>query len=379
MLLVQHNIAGIMTARNLMINNRNRSKNLEKLASGYRVNRAGDDAAGLAISEGMRAKIRGINQAAQNAKDGISMIHTAEGAMDEITSMLQRMHTLSIKAMNCNMNDENRILIDEEITQLKKEITRITEHTEFNGTQVLLDALPGQGSAVEADSLPLPGGSSADAAVASVFSDSREAVVLSLPGTGAASSEEEAAVADAKAAVADADAAIATFSDSAASYSEAMAAADSSADTDSGIFLPNGAGTDTSKIPADLTFQIGPSSVEKLDIHLPRVGLKALGLENMSLMTVSDAADACDALKVAINHVSAERGRMGGLEMRMEHAIRNLEVTSDNMVEAESRIRDTDMADEVTAFTKNNILFQAASIVMSQANSQPESVMALLS
>ena len=266
---IQHNIAGINSYRNLGINQRNLGKNLEKLSSGYRINRAGDDAAGLAISESMRSQINGLNQAAKNADDAVGLIQTAEGALTETHSMLQRLKTLATQGANGTYTDTARANIQQEIDALVDEIDRIADSTEFNGVKPLTD------------------------------------------GT-------------------------------------------------------------------KLTFQIGATKTEVLSLVADGMKADDLGVNNLKVDTTANANTAIDTINGAIDQVSEYRAKLGASQNRLEHTVNNLNVTSENITAAESRIRDTDMADEMTAFTKNNILSQAAQSMLAQANAQPQGILSLL-
>lgn len=280
-MIIQHNISAINSYRNLGTNQSQLSKNLEKLSSGYKINRAGDNAAGLAISEQMRAQIAGLNQSVTNAKDAIGMIQTAEGALTETHSMLNRMATLFTQAANgtYSMNgvagaDEQtaRENIQVEIQKLQDEIDRIADNTKFNGIKPL--AQDGQ----------------------------------------------------------------------------------------------------------KLTFQIGPSAAETIQVTTSYMNVSSLlgGDVDGECLTVADSNTAIDKVNEAINKVSKFRAELGAAQNRLEHTINSLQVSSENITAAESRIRDTDMADEITSFTKNNILLQAAQSMLTQSNATPQGVLSML-
>lgn len=274
---IQHNIAAMNSYRNLTNNNSALSKNLEKLSSGYRINRAGDDAAGLAISEKMRAQITGLEAAQKNANDAISLVQTAEGALTEVHSMLNRMVELSIQSANGTYDDAvDRANIQKEIRDLNAEIDRISQATNFNGIN-LLDG----------------------------------------------------------------------------SY---------------------GAGTTSG------TLQIGDTSdsFNQLKVTISATNTTSLGINTIDLSTQTGASAAVTLIKAAINTVSSIRGTLGATQNRLEHTINNLSVQTENITAAESRIRDVDMADEMMAYTKNNILVQASQAMLAQANMVPQGVLQLL-
>ena len=291
-MVIQHNIAANNAYRNLSSNASNGQKNLEKLSSGYRINRSADDAAGLAISEQMRSKINGLDQATSNANDAIGLIQTAEGALTETHSMLQRMVTLATQSANGTYNSTARGAITEEVTALKAELNRIASTTDYNGVKPL-----NTGNAPGAAATPVAGGGSPAPA-------------------------------------------------------------------------PAAAG--------GIVVQIGPTSGETLTIATAKMGSTALGVNAVDVSTVSKANSAITTINKAINSVSTHRAKLGASQNRLEHTINNLKTTNENMTAAESRIRDTDMAKEMAAFTKNNILNQAAQSMLSQANQQPQGVLSLL-
>ena len=275
-MIIQHNIAAINSYRNLGTNQSALSKNLEKLSSGYKINRAGDNAAGLAISESMRSQINGLNQAVSNANDAIGLIQTAEGALTETHSMLQRLTTLATQAANGTYNSVARGNIQVEVDRLLEEIDRIANYTDFNGIKPLTNT-----------------------------------------GKGAVST-------------------------------------------------------------AKMTFQIGPSGSETITVSTGLMTSAGIKVKSINLEDITAANKAIDTINSAINQVSTYRAQLGAAQNRLEHTVNNLKVTSENITAAESRIRDTDMADEITAFTKNNILLQASQSMLAQSNSVPQSVLSLL-
>ncbi|AMM96931.1 flagellin Hag [Bacillus pumilus] len=293
---INHNIAALNTLNRLSANNGASQKNMEKLSSGLKINRAGDDAAGLAISEKMRGQIRGLEMASKNAQDGISLIQTAEGALTETHSILQRVRELVVQAGNTGTQDDTDLgAIQEEINNLVQEIGNgtdkngISDRTEFNGKKLL-----------------------------------------------------------------------------------------------NGDFET-----------ATLTFQIGANKAQKLDVNIKAMSADKLGTDptdatkTVSALKVTDFAtiaagaaggfnDQLDIVDNAIKQVSDQRSKLGAVQNRLEHTINNLGASSENLTAAESRIRDVDMAKEMSEFTKNNILSQASQAMLAQANQQPQNVLQLL-
>ena len=273
-MVVQHNLQAMNTNRQLGITTSAQAKSTEKLSSGYKVNRAGDDAAGLAISEKMRSQIRGLNKASTNASDGISAIQTAEGALNETHSILQRMNELATQAANDTNTKFDRSKIQDEISQLGSEIDRISSTTQFN-TQNLID------------------------------------------------------------------------------------------------------GSFTGK-----NLQIGALSGQNIKISIMAMDASTLGLgsgaTSLAVSSFDTAGSAMALIQSAINQVSTQRSALGAIQNRLEHTIANLDTTSENTQAAESRIRDTDMASEMVAYSKNNILAQAGQSMLAQANQSTQGVLSLL-
>ena len=277
-MIINHNMNAMNAHRNMGVNNNNAAKAMEKLSSGLRINRAGDDAAGLAISEKMRGQIRGLDQASRNAQDGISLIQTAEGALNETTNILQRMRELSVQAANDTNATTDRVAIKTELIALQDEITRIADTTKFNGKN-LINAAASNGSA--------------------------------------------------------------------------------------------------------LNIQVGANSGEGIKITLANMAASVIGVtttlvSNISVGSSSDANKLTTAIDTALVKVSTQRAKFGAIQNRLEHTIKNVDNTSENLQAAESRVRDVDMAKEMMNYSKNNILNQAAQSMLAQANQQPQNVLNLL-
>ena len=286
---IQHNIAALSSHRNLSNNNSSVTKNLEKLSSGYKINRAGDDAAGLAISEKMRAQITGLETATKNAQDGVSLVQTAEGALTEVHSMLNRMVELATQSANGTYSTTNRQEMQKEINALRAEIDRIGKSSNFNGTSLF---------------------------------------------TGSSS-----------------------------------------------ITLHVG---ETSKAHNQLKVTLNQMSSSQIGTHTTNATTfkKTLttgeAVSNISVTTAAKAREAIGIANNAIDQISSMRSDFGALQNRLEHTINNLSVQSENITAAESRIRDVDMAKEMMAYTKNNILVQASQAMLAQANQVPQGVLQLL-
>ena len=399
---IQHNIAALNSYRNLTGNNNAVSKNLEKLSSGYRINRAGDDAAGLAISEKMRAQITGLNTAQKNAQDGVSLVQTAEGALTEVHSMLNRMVELADQSANGTYdNPVDRANLQKEIASLKDEIDRIADSTNFNGINLL------DGSLSTSTTTTLNGkATNTDAAVdlKFTFADQFKGnnINVKLENKASGKDQIEASVS--------ADGVItlkmdATVDHSASAIKEALAKIDttglkekediakmnsllaSATVTGAGTTGLKGgtafAGAPAVVTPAkgkSLTLQIGDTSKDfnQMAVSVGDMHGEALGIADIDISTQVGAQTAVDKIKTAINSVSSTRGDLGAIQNRLEHTINNLSVTAENMTAAESRIRDVDMANEMMAYTKNNILVQSSQAMLAQANQLPQGVLQLL-
>jgi len=277
---INTNVSALNAYRNLSSTQNDLSKSLEKLSSGLRINRAADDAAGLAISEGLRSQVNGMNVAARNAQDGISVIQTAEGALTEVHSILQRVRDLAVQAGNDSNNTESRAAIQTEVTQLAEELTRISTSTNFNGIDLLTGAAAGD-------------------------------------GTG------------------------------------------------------------------QLTFQVGAGGVAAndqivVDLTGADVGAVATAVTGLTFATAAEAATSITAIDTQITNISSARAELGAAQNRFESTINSLNVSAENLSAAESRIRDTDMAAEMVKYTAANILSQAGTAMLAQANQANQGVLQLL-
>lgn len=399
---IQHNIAALNSYRNLTGNNSAVSKNLEKLSSGYKINRAGDDAAGLAISEKMRAQITGLNTAQKNAQDGVSLVQTAEGALTEVHSMLNRMVELADQSANGTYdNAVDRANLQKEIASLKDEIDRIADSTNFNGINLL------DGSLSTSTTTTLKGAEAGTAAgvdlkftfaeqfkgqninVDLVHEDGKgETIEATVDANGKITLKMDATKAHSASAIKDALAKAnldhINDDDDKAKMTSLLASATvtgagTTAVTDGKSFAKT-AGTVTPAKGKSLTLQIGDTSADfnQMAVSVGDMHAEALGIADIDISTQVGAQTAVDKIKSAINSVSSTRGDLGAIQNRLEHTINNLSVTAENMTAAESRIRDVDMANEMMAYTKNNILVQSSQAMLAQANQLPQGVLQLL-
>ncbi|MGD7063246.1 flagellin Hag [Bacillus altitudinis] len=303
---INHNIAALNTLNRLSTNNGSSQKNMEKLSSGLRINRAGDDAAGLAISEKMRSQIRGLEMATKNSQDGISLIQTAEGALTESHAILQRIRELVVQAGNTGTQQEEDLAsIQDEISNLQDEITSISTRTEFNGKKLLNGTYSSNGTEE---------GGEAQSLVFQIGANATQQITLNIENMGASV-----------------------------------------------------LGTDGTAEDEDGAGSVAGIDVKKFISASDEDGEEATGFDAQ-----------LGIIETAIKQVSAQRSKLGAVQNRLEHTINNLSASAENLTAAESRIRDVDMAKEMSEFTKNNILSQASQAMLAQANQQPQNVLQLL-
>ncbi len=402
---IQHNIMAMNAYRNYTNNTSALSKNLEKLSSGYKINRAGDDAAGLAISEKMRAQITGLETAQKNAKDGISLVQTAEGALTEVHDMLNRMVELADQSANGTYDDEtDRDNLQKEFAQLKSEIDRIADSSNFNGIK-LLDGSMQEGNQLDTSTTVI----SSDATTSKAGIDvsvQMATQAANQSGTGTKLSVKFAVASGSATAKVNNSGTVTITLKKATDYTAAeiqelltkVTASGSKVSDDmlnaikeakvTGTGITDAAGksavastgTKTTDVGSDLTLQIGDTSdsYNQLTVSIQDMHVDSLGLDTVSIGDQASAQAAVDAIKNAINIVSSVRGTLGATQNRLDHTINNLSVMTENIQDAESTIRDTDVADEMMAYTKNNILVQSAQAMLAQANQVPQGVLQLL-
>ena len=402
---IQHNIMAMNAYRNYTNNTSALSKNLEKLSSGYKINRAGDDAAGLAISEKMRAQITGLDKAQDNAKDGISLVQTAEGALTEVHDMLNRMYELAEQSANGTFEDgTDRKQLQKEVDQLKSEIDRISDSANFNGIKLLDGSMSTNGTtAITGQATTSKAGVDLSIVADSVFAEdgTRSELKFTLANVSKGQAAKEGAVIKKDGvtitlvqgkeySAADIQALLAKATTSGTGVSEDMKKSAQNA-TITGTGVTNGTNNTWTSLSAStavakanqgrpLTLQIGDTSdrFNQLKVGIKDCHVAALGLTDMKISDQDNAAKALDKIKSSINYVSDVRGTLGATQNRLDHTINNLSVMEENIQDAESTIRDTDVADEMMAYTKNNILIQSAQAMLAQANQVPQGVLQLL-
>lgn len=353
---INTNVSALNTYSRLTAANASKSNSLSKLSSGLRINKAGDDAAGLAISEKMKGQIGGLSQAKSNAQDGISLIQTAEGALNETHSILGRMRDLAVQSSNGTLSDDDRSAINKEYTALSDEIDRISNTTEFNTKSLLT----GEGDDAKSFTFQIGANANQTMSVSITNMSSTALKVKGLDLTQAFATSDIAAAKDkAVAAAFKAD----TTTKYAADGKVDAAAGKTVADLQTAI---DTAADDAAKATAQKTYDDALATFTASDEG--KAAAATVSVENNPITKIDEA----------IKAVSAQRADLGAAQNRLEHTINNLGTTQENLSEANSRIRDVDMAQEMMSFTKSNILSQAATSMLAQANSMPNSVLSLL-
>ena len=389
---IQHNITALTAADRLKSNENTVSKNIEKLSSGYRINSAADDAAGLAVSEKMRSEINGLTQAEDNTANGISLVQTAEGGLNETSAILQRMNTLAVEASNGTYKDSDRASLQKEVDSLNTEIDRIANSTNFNDISLLNGSLGGYTvSNVATDTnivtstgisnVTVSGGdlTAATEFDVSLTNSTTAAVALKTAVTGvtfttAATSFEAGGTYVFKAVVA-----------------TTASVADSNQYKDMEVSVTIGSSWDKTKTAeadetvstatgSPLVFQVGADNVsdQRATLSVGKMDTAGLGLTGLNISTQSAAEAAVDTIKQAITTVSSTRASLGAMQNELEHTSNNLSTMNENLTSAESTIRDVDMTSEYVQYSKNQILTQAANSMLAQANAQPQNVLTLL-
>lgn len=396
---VQHNIMAMNAYRNYNNNNSALSKNLEKLSSGYKINRAGDDAAGLAISEKMRAQITGLDVAQTNAQDGISLVQTAEGALTEVHDMLNRMYELANKSANGTYETSDRNEMQKEIDELTKEIDRISNTANFNGIKLLNGTMGRQLTGASAvavtngiQSITFSGGGEAIASTVTVsgnLTTNGQASVSLFIGGNSITGVTISAV-NGEDTLKDKTGGSVTFevtvdknvatADVAKMFDGMKITVNVAAGENNGTGNYSATGFSGDLNSGGLKLQIGDdgSTDNRLNVTVDSASASALGINNIDVTSQDSATAALKTIKSAIEKVSGIRGTLGASQNRLEHTINNLAVNEENIQNAESAIRDTDVADEMMKYTKNNILIQSAQAMLAQANQVPQGVLQLL-
>jgi flagellin len=397
---INTNMAALNAWRNLTVNRGNMQKSLEKLSSGYRINRAADDAAGLAVSEKMSSQLRGINMATRNTQDGISLVQTAEGGASAIQDMLQRMRELAVQSSTGSLEDADRTQLQNEFQELAKEIDRTAGSTKFNN-QSLLD---GTVNATAGDSGRVSGATVGSKATAFGVYGSPTVDTGATPASNTISKTADYQV---LATTSGSDTALKLqYKDSNDTWQDVSGAAATltggtkgqvkmagmvfDIDVTGASDLATGtvAGTFHIDVGAQSNFsiQVGANNGDKIDFALDKLTGDALGITDgngalntsVTIAKQDSAKTAIDTLDTALSQVTSARAKMGAYQNRLENTITTQQTMSENLTAAQSRIKDVDMASEMAQFTKYQVLQQAGTAMLAQANQLPQGIMSLL-
>lgn len=373
---VNYNVSAMVANNSLTRSDNALSKSIERLSSGLKINRAKDNASGLAIAKRMNAQLRGLSVANDNASDGVSVIETADGALGEVHSMLQRMNELAVKGANGTWSVADRATIEAEIVQLQDAIQEIADGTQFNG-QTLLDG-----------SFDLKGYTTNTAVKVEYYSDevtakdyTLEALTVTLDAEGniietadavnatLSATEDGGFPPNCKVTNVDANKVTIEDKDGFELTLEVRGESETVSIANMGITI-TGYG--------DMTVQIGANEGQVLDMRIPDVSLANIGIEDLDFSSADGCSAAIEKIKNAINHVSSVRSRLGAYQNRLESTVESLDVTYESMTAAYSRIMDVDMAKEMTEYSNLQVLTQAGTSVLAQANERPSQVLQLL-
>ena len=391
-MIINHNMNALNAHRNMNVNNTAAGKSMEKLSSGLRINRAGDDAAGLAISEKMRGQIRGLTQASRNSADGISMIQTAEGALNETTNILQRMRELAVQASNDTNTTSDREEIQKEINALTEEVDRIANNTEFNTQKLLNGSKSGNAGDIVREEVAAKEGVFKIELDAALVDGSKLTIDGKIIKFGAGDITNETTLKtkleqelDGYTVNVSANKKTITLTQDVGSDKDEIKVALNGGKTGFKATVDTDGVThrDEETSEGKVSVQVGANANQSMTIEIGDMRAKALNIVNdkgrgLSVETAQSANEAITAFDAALNAVSSQRANLGAVQNRLEYTISNLDNTAENLTSAESTLRDVDMAKEMMEYSKNNILNQAAQAMISQANQQPQNVLQLL-
>lgn len=376
---INYNVSAMLSNNALANNDSLLSQSLERLSSGLKINHAKDNPAGLAMAKRMNAQIEGVSTASQNASDGISVIEIADGALGEVADMLQRMNELAVKSANETMTDDDRAMIQQEIAQLKEEVTRVSETTQFNGQNLLDGEFANKGYASTPDikvnsysSEVAPGEYTIQAlTVSKKVENGVETYTVDNFEGGKGFPAKDNTYTEMK------DGILTIKSKSGDGFEMKL-------DLSSQLTADPAAQYTATSVSIDVTgigsmrLQIGANEGQVLEMDIPAMNLKNMGIEKLDVSTKAGADDGIDRIKGAISYVSNVRGKLGAYQNRLESTVNSLDITNENMTSAYSRIMDVDMAEEMTNYTTYQVLTQAGTSMLAQANERPSQVLQLL-
>ncbi len=375
---INYNVSAMLTNNKLANNNDLLSKSIERLSSGLKINSAKDNPAGLAMAKRMNSQLESLAVANQSAGDGVSIIETADGAMSEISEMLQRLNELAIKAANGPQSDSDRSVIQDEVTQLTEEIDRVSKTVEFNGQPLLNGDFSLKGYVN--DNLDVKVSSYSKGVTAKIY-NIKELIIEENPIPADKSERYMITGVD----LTDGgfpQGATATIKDDLVTI-QGINGFELKLDLTATI-EKQGVPVTLSNVEIDVTgigamiLQIGANEGQIMEIDIPEISLREMGIEDLDVSTERSATEAIDRIEGAVQFISSVRGRLGAYQNRLESTINSLDITSENMTAAYSRIMDVDMAEEMTNYTTYQVMTQAATSMLAQANESPSQVLQLL-
>lgn len=372
---ISFNASAVIANDSLNKTDRRIQNSLARLSSGLKVVNPKDNPSGLAMAKRMNAQLRGVEQATNNSSDGISIIEIADGTMNEISDMLQRMNELSVKAATGTITDSDRELIDKEFQQLKEELTRISKETSFNGQPILDGSFDLKGYTNDPD-LSMKVAYYSDAVNYGKYSLDGLAVEYNTDGTIKSVSTPTVKDPTGKEIT---DLTVTASGNTITMRNESgwEMKLTSSATADLSPRTYNGIELDITGIGA-MDMQIGANEGQQLGIRIPKISLENMEIANTDVKSEATANEAIERIKQAMRYVSSARADLGAYQNRLEHTISSLDITNENMTAAYSRIMDVDMAEEMTEYTTLQILSQSSTSMLAQANDRPSQVLQLL-
>lgn len=371
---INYNASAIVANNSLKMSDNRLTASLERLSSGYKINHAKDNAAGLAIARRMNAQIRGLEVAEQDALDGVSVLEIADGALSEVHDMLQRMNELSIKSATGSITDDDRLTIQAEVAQLKDEIARIGETTEYNGRK-LFDG-----------TFDLKGYTDTTEIKVNYFSDTVDLGDYSFELTGLTFEADDTVTPGTTAVVTRTDVNPPVSTPVTVTGDKEQLILKGEKDYEIRLGLEDGWDANGNNINitmeltgmGPMTLQIGANEGQTIDMRIPEVSLLNIGIKKTDVSTVDGANKAIDEIKNGIAYISQMRSRMGAYQNRLEHTQTSIATSEENITSAYSRIMDTDMAEEMTEYTNLQVVTQAATSMLAQANERPSQMLQLL-
>ena len=371
---INYNASAIVANNSLKMSDNRLSASLERLSSGYKINHAKDNAAGLAIARRMNAQIRGLEVAEQDAMDGVSVLEIADGALSEVHDMLQRMNELSIKSATGSITDEDRVMIQAEVAQLKDEIARVGETTEYNGRK-LFDG-----------TFDLKGYTDTTEIKVNYFSDTVDLGNYDFALNGLTFEADGTVTPGTTAVVTRTDVNPPVSTPVTVTGDNEQLILKGEKDYEIRIGLEEGWDANGNDIAikmeltgmGPMTLQIGANEGQTIDMRIPEVSLLNIGIQKTDVSTVAGADKAIDQIKSGIAYISQMRSRMGAYQNRLEHTQSSIAISEENITSAYSRIMDTDMAEEMTEYTNMQVVTQAATSMLAQANERPSQMLQLL-